>query len=263
MAIRSFRSIGTTIGLIAFQTEFRMGVATLTFFVLFGCEPHQRHASIATTDAPWVYADILNQTEVTRGRDHDILAIVDQDMKSWLPGSIAYEVPGNLSVGKHTLAEISVSTGKNIDELKQSLGTEGMKYGAAVKLSAVMAAQVKGVGFTITPLTDEEQIVGSLKDTETSWKWNIEPVRDGNLHLHYGLKTFVTVDGVRYSKTVFSKDIPVVVAAVGTNPVWDFVEREWKWIWAAVLAPLAAFFWQRWRAPVGTSQKPNRSRRRN
>lgn len=85
--------------------------------------------------------------------------------------------------------------------LEEGLTGEGEPQFSQLRVGTLMKAKLTGDGFEITPLNEEEQVVGG--DKFTQWAWNIVAVRSGERELN------LTVT------------VRVIVAMLGEDALWD------------------------------------------
>jgi len=63
-----------------------------------------------------------------------------------------------------------------------------------------MAATLTGIGFEIDPETDKVQRLDVLPTT--TWRWQVQPIRTGELTLHLNLSALIQADGSADTVTV-------------------------------------------------------------
>jgi hypothetical protein len=108
-----------------------------------------------------------------------------------------------------------------------------------------MEAQLTGDGFAFIAQTPEIQAISHR--IPTTWKWQVIPLRTGNLSLHLSLLARITVEGreTPYVIRTFERNIKVNVTM--SRRISDFIRDNWKWAWSALLIPIGGYFWKRLR----------------
>ncbi len=170
----------------------------------------------------------------------DRLSAIDRALESMGFGNIAFNAPRSMNL--HTTAPIQLVLGlaKPIDELKQMIEAEGEKEGARIRVSDRMEARLSGSNFAITAITPEIQSISRSDVTE--WKWEVKPNSEGHQHLHLTVSALLSVDGTSIPpRTVRTFDKVIEVEVTLYQRVGSFFEDNWKWLWAAVLAPLVGW----------------------
>ena len=137
-----------------------------------------------------------------------------------------------------------MSAKTSIDELEKELEGEGTKAGATIKISDRMEARLTGQYFSITAITPEVQAVSRKENTE--WKWEVIPKIQGNQFLHLTLSALIMVDGVPTPRAIKTFDTTISVEVTNYQRVKLFIENNWQWLWAAILAPVAVGLWGLW-----------------
>ena len=167
-------------------------------------------------------------------------------------GTVAFNAPTNINIDDSPQIQLILSLAETIEQLKQSITEEGEKVGASIKVSDEMEARLSGYMFEITAITSEIQAVSSSQQTQ--WKWEIHPREEGSHQLHLTLTALLEINGHSTPRTIrtFSQFIEVNVTA--TQKIGLFWENNWKWLWAAILAPIAGWLWKRKKKqPTNTS----------
>jgi hypothetical protein len=158
-------------------------------------------------------------------------------------GNIAFNVPQELNVKETALIQLLLSATTALDELQRELTAPGTGVGAHVKISERMEARLTGPEFDITTITPETQAVSRQVNTE--WKWEIKPRRVGTHALHLTLSALVTVDGETTPRTIKTFDRDIVIEITPAQRAAAFIAANWQWLWAAILVPLATWWWKR------------------
>ncbi len=173
----------------------------------------------------------------------DLFNDVDELLKNMIPGNIAFNVPQSMNFNETAIIELVLGIETDIDELKQMIMARGYKEGAFVLVHNHMEARLSGSNFDITAIHPEKQAVP--REAETFWKWEIKPKKKGIQTLHLTLSAVMDVNGVNTKRSVetFSRDIEIEVTP--REQFEEFLKSNWQWLWAAVLAPVVGWFWNR------------------
>jgi hypothetical protein len=117
-----------------------------------------------------------------------------------------------------------------------------------------MEARLSSPNFAITQVTPEQQAVAHGHVTE--WKWEIKPAAEGRHHLHLTLSALLSVGGTSTPRAIRTFDKLIEVEVTWPQRVNSFIQGNWQWLWAALLAPLAGWGWSKWVEAKG--RKPQR-----
>jgi hypothetical protein len=164
---------------------------------------------------------------------------VDQELSKLRLANIAYNAPNSLHLGESAQIQLLLSAQKEVEELKTRLTELGERKGTTIKVSRRMEAHLAGTGFKIEPLTDEIQAVSSRLTTE--WKWEVEPTKTGTQSLHLTLTALIDVSGEETAFSIKTFDTTIQIRVTWYDRVSDFFSHNWQWLWAVILAPLAAW----------------------
>lgn len=171
---------------------------------------------------------------------------VDRVLDSMVWANIAFNAPLKISLTDKAQIQLLLSIQKSMDELRGLIVAAGQQEGAIIKVTNQMEARLTGQegSFKILKITPEEQAVGSVGTFE--WKWEVEPLIPGVHTLYLGLIAHFTVDGVPTRKSIrtFERKINVEVSA--GQLASQFYERNWQWLWAAILIPTVGWLWKLW-----------------
>ncbi len=138
---------------------------------------------------------------------------------------------------------VTVRISKDItSDLVTSLKGRGVTVNELIDVYEVMVVNLTGDDFTITELSESEQLVAGKGFTE--WAWNITSTKSGTktLHLHVTLR-------INLANSVKNKDHPVIDRdiSVEVNPLYSvklFLENNWQWVIASLLIPIIAVYVQ-------------------
>jgi hypothetical protein len=127
--------------------------------------------------------------------------------------------------------------------LGEGLTGEGEPQFSQVKVGTLMKAKLTGDGFEITPLNEEEQVVGGEEFTQ--WAWDIVAVETGDQELNLTVTVKVVVDtlGERV------RDLPVITQKVVVKvdlgySIKTFVSEYWQWLVTVLLLPVLGWAWR-------------------
>jgi hypothetical protein len=110
-----------------------------------------------------------------------------------------------------------------------------------------MEARLSGPNFAITAITPEIQAVSRSEITE--WKWEVKPSSDGRHYLHLTLSALLRVDGTPTPRAIRTFDKVIEVEVEWHQRVGSFFEKNWQWLWAAILVPVVGWLWKRKKGP--------------
>lgn len=174
----------------------------------------------------------------------DFFSAIDRILERMELGNIAFNAPRLMNLHDTAIIQLMLGFETEIEELKQIIEAEGEIDGERIRVSDRMEARLSGPNFAITAITPELQAVSRIEVTE--WKWEVKPMSQGRQNLHLTLSAHIGVDGTSTSRVIrtLSKDIKVEV----TRRQWigSFIKKNWQWLWAAILVPIAGWLWKRW-----------------
>jgi len=119
-----------------------------------------------------------------------------------------------------------------------------------VRVSTVMHARLSGAGFTIEPLTEEEQIRDSSRPF-LRWMWQVRPEQRGDQRLTLHLSVVVNAEGMGDKTHTISEVREVLVKA---NPVYaaqTFMGSNWEWVATGLILPAVGWIWRKLRLRRG------------
>jgi hypothetical protein len=182
---------------------------------------------------------------------------IDRILEKLEFGNIAFNAPTKMNLQNTAIIQLLLGS-KPADELKRMIEAEGEKEAARIRVSDRMEARLSGPNFAITAITPEIQAVSRSDVTE--WKWEVKPNSIGRQYLHLAISVHLIVDGVDTPRVVepeFDKLIEVEVT--GRQRVDSFFNNNWQWLWTAILIPIAAWLWKRWRTKKGPKSNASKS----
>jgi hypothetical protein len=156
--------------------------------------------------------------------------------------AIAFNAPETINIDDSPQIQLILSISETVDVIKQLIIEEGKKIGATIKVSNRMEARLSGYMFQITAITPEIQAVSKSQPTE--WKWEVYPKEEGQHNLHLTLTALLEIDGNSTPRAIrtFSKMIEVDITT--TQKFERFFMKNWQWLWAAILIPVAGWLWK-------------------
>jgi len=105
-----------------------------------------------------------------------------------------------------------------------------------VLLTRVMSVMVQGVGFEVLPAAGYSQ---SLLPGETTWSFQVEPKRDGPLHLQFKLTGLLDIEGKKTGRVYLDRTVDIDVARG-----WlELVQQHWQWLATALALPAIGALW--------------------
>lgn len=169
----------------------------------------------------------------------DPLSAIDRILEKLEIGNISFNAPQSLFLNESALIHLVLGVEKTIDDLKQIIEGQGEKVGANIRVSDRMQARLTGQNFEILAITPEEQVVSRSGVTE--WKWDVKPVNEGTQSLHLTLSAKLIVEGKDTWKAIDTFDKKIEVKVTLAYKTKAFIQKNWQWLWAAVLVPIAGW----------------------
>ena len=186
----------------------------------------------------------LRQKEVSLGAT-DLVSpflLVDRILESLKLGTIAFNAPSSMNLKDLAQIQLLLSMEKSIEELSDMVTAAGEKEATRIRVSNRMEAHLSGAGFQITAVTPEEQAITSKGNTE--WKWEVKPVNPGLHLLHLTLTAIFNVDNTSMRRAIRTYDKTIEVEVTWDQRVSGFIGKNWQWLWATLLIPIAGFLWR-------------------
>lgn len=175
--------------------------------------------------------------------DASPLLLVDRILESMELGSIAFNAPLSMNLEDSAEIQLLLSLEQSVEDLRNAVTAAGEKEGARIRVSNRMEARLQGQSFQITAITPEEQAITSKGVTE--WKWEVNPTSTGQHNLHLTLTALFKVDGTPARRAIRTFDKEIEVEVTWDQKVAGFAREHWRWLWAAILAPVAGWFWKK------------------
>jgi len=169
-----------------------------------------------------------------------------------MDANITYNHPEKMNIEDDPVTiQLVLSLKKSIEELSEIIKAPGKIEGEQIKTSGEMEARLSGPGFQITAITNEKQLI--LSEDFTEWKWMVKPISTGTQRLHLTLTA--KLNSSSKSRTVRTFDKTILVEVTFFQKASMFIEGNWQWIWAALIIPIATWFWKK-RDNIADSDHP-------
>lgn len=190
------------------------------------------------------FSPILSPT-VAPSMNPSVTAIIvdDEAVKSLEWGNIIFNTPTEIQFEEPKIIELLLSPRKTVQELQAELNQQGELESAQVQISNRMEANLHGQSFGIKPLVPEVQPVSHEKTTR--WKWEVTPTKYGTQSLHLALLAIINVWNQKEQFVIQTYDKKIEVKIFLTQRISKFIANNWQWLWAAILAPVVTFLWER------------------
>lgn len=180
----------------------------------------------------------------------------DQVLAKLENANLAFRAPAQMRQDQSATVELHLSLRQEVAALERELAAaptdrvEGAQVRVSRRVEALLTASRSD--FEITPISATEQLLGSADDV--AWSWEIKPLDGGTKSLHLTLNSILVVDGATTRRTVrsFDKEIRVEVSSLAVARA--FVAKNWQWLWATLLVPLAGWIWRRLRKAPPNAQ---------
>ncbi len=165
-------------------------------------------------------------------------------------GRIMYNPPTEMTEGQRERIEVRIAQSDAVT-LTEGLRGSGAPQIEAIAVASFMKVRLLGEGFTITPLSSEEQVVAGADFTQ--WTWDVTPTQAGDLSLTLVVTARVKLAGFSDEQ----KDLGIIERniKVKVDPAYSlqaFFDANRDWIFPAVFIPVAAAgggaLWRRYAA---------------
>ena len=182
----------------------------------------------------------------------DRFGAIDRALEQLEFGNIAFNAPKTMNFRSTAAIQLKLGLEASTNELKRMIEAAGEKEGARIQVSDRMEARLSGPSFSITTITPQTQAVSRSHITE--WEWEVEPNSAGRHYLHLTLSALLSVDGVSTPRAIRTFDKLIEVQVTWHQRVDSFFDKNWQWLWAAILVPIVGWLWKKKEAKSETSQ---------
>lgn len=160
-------------------------------------------------------------------------------------GNVAFNTPSQMNVHETRTIQLLLSPKESIGDLEQKITDDGARAGLSIRISQLMRARLVGNGFDIRAIDSEQQWIP--QDGTTEWRWDITPTSAGTHELHLTLDAIVTVGGASASHSIRVFDRTIKVEVTLLQQAGGFAQRNWQWLWAAIVVPVLGLVGAWWR----------------
>jgi hypothetical protein len=201
----------------------------------------ERRQSESTAPAPARTAP--PPTRTAPAPSHSLFDAIDAAVATLQQASIAFNAPKTLELAQTEQIQLLLDLNQPPEALGLALTSEGARRSSQVGVAARMEARLTGEQFQITATTPEEQLISSKGPTE--WRWDIRPKATGPQELHLTLTALFDVEGKPGRRHIRTFDETIEVEVTLVDQVSGFLEKNWQWLWTAILVPVGFYFWKR------------------
>ncbi len=200
-------------------------------------------ATTSTTTAATDTAAATDTTVTIPDHHHDVstpegqlLDEIDKRFRALNPGQMVVSAPRTMRVGVAERFVLRIASAGQNAGIAADLS--GPSTTSEIHVTPTMRATLAGNGFTIAPISPEEQFIGGGSFTE--WSWQVTPTDSGDHQLV--VSVMVVLDG---RVKAIPKVWPVHVSVNAGLTLSHFFASYWQWIITALIIPLVGVFWQR------------------
>ncbi len=179
--------------------------------------------------------------------------MVREELSRLAAGRILYNPPEQMTVAQRERVEVRITQSQTAP-LAEGLKGSGTPRVEQIGVSSFMRVRLIGEGFSIMPLSSEEQAV--VGEGYTQWAWDVTPQRSGDLTLVLIVTARVKMQGYPdEQKDLQTLERHIKVRVNPAHAVSSFVGENRDWLIPSVLIPLALWVGNRaWRAWKGRAQ---------
>ncbi|KAK42429.1 hypothetical protein BG58_03630 [Caballeronia jiangsuensis] len=158
---------------------------------------------------------------------------------------MAYNAPPPLTIADTAKIELRIDPKQTESEIKKAITLPGELTVALIQISNRMQADITGdkEALTISNLDPEIQAVSGKEPT--IWRWLVKPLKEGTHLVFVKLYAQVMIDGSQTPMRIGSYEGRIVVNVSPRQHVENFVQKNWQWLWTAILVPVGGFWWKR------------------
>jgi hypothetical protein len=167
----------------------------------------------------------------------DIFQKIKEQFANLSPGTIAFNAPDQMKVSDPE--QVTVRIAPKGEGAGITGGLSGQTTTSSQEhITPTMAARLDGLGFEITALTPETQLVAGGGFTE--WRWSVTPTSAGD----HNLNVSIIAKLEQYERVVGTETHPIHVEADPMGAVEGFFGNNWQWLASAIVIPLIALLWR-------------------
>jgi hypothetical protein len=171
------------------------------------------------------------------------VGLVDQSVRQLDWGNIAFNAPASMRYAQPQVVELLLSPSLSVADLQAQLQQQVGAESARAQISNRMEAQLTGSGFGIEAQMPDLQAVTSQQTTR--WTWKVTPTGHGPQTLHLTLSAHIDVAGRDAPLVVRTFDREIRVYITIPQRVSGFIQKNWQWLWAVIVVPIAGYLWRR------------------
>jgi hypothetical protein len=171
------------------------------------------------------------------------VGLVDQSVRQLDWGNFAFNAPTSMRYAQPQVVELLLSPSLSVADLQAQLQQQVGAESARAQISNRMEAQLTGNGFEIEAQMPDLQAVTSQQTTR--WTWKVTPTGHGPQTLHLTLSAHIDVAGRDAPLVVRTFDRDIQVNITIPQRVSGFIQKNWQWLWAAIVVPIAGYLWRR------------------
>jgi hypothetical protein len=171
------------------------------------------------------------------------VGLVDESVRQLDWGNIAFNAPASMRYAQPQVVELLLSPSLSVADLQAQLQQQVGAESARAQISNRMEAQLTGGGFGIEAQMPDLQAVTSQQTTR--WTWKVTPTGHGPQTLHLTLSAHIDVAGRDAPLVVRTFDREIRVYITIPQRVSGFIQKNWQWLWAVIVVPIAGYLWRR------------------
>jgi hypothetical protein len=194
-------------------------------------------ATVPTTTTTTTTAATTSTTASPTSTAPDIFEKIKEEFANLSPGTIAFNAPDRMKVSE--AEQVTVRIAPKGEAAGITSGLSGQTTTASQEhITPTMAARLDGLGFEITALTPETQLVAGGGFTE--WRWSVTPTDSGDHNLNVSI--IAKLD--QYERVVGTETHAIHVDGNPMAAVTAFFRNNWQWLASAIVIPLIALLWR-------------------
>lgn len=179
------------------------------------------------------------------------LAKIDEIIAKMNIGNLAFVAPEAMTLDRSETVYLKLSIAQTIEQIQEEIKQEGLKGKIdavkGIKIDSQMQAVLNGGDdFKVMPITPDTLPVST--QTTTEWKWDVRPLRGGNLKLYLTLNAIVEYEDGAGKRPVTIKTfdkVYIVAVPWSENTVVKFFGNNWQWLWTTLIVPVGLWVWNR------------------
>lgn len=156
--------------------------------------------------------------------------------------NLAFAIKDKANIEEDIKAQLLIDPNKSIESLKNDLRVRGQTVVKNIDISEVVKATLTAPEFTVTKITEEEQIISDNKSTE--WLWTLKPKSVGIHEINLSVTAIIKVNGRESKHHLKTFEQKVLIEITQQQIIENWLYEHWKWILSTLVFPFIVFIFK-------------------